>query len=99
MQDIPRYTEGVDPGFREFAAEDFAEPTPETEEQLLLRNKLKILILAEFSRLELEPEDWEYLIYSKLGVTKLDDCSSLFAISKFHKWLQKLESRRIENAV
>lgn len=98
MQNIPHYTEGVDPGFKEFSVEDFAEPI-ETPEQLLLRNKLKILILAEFGRLDLEPKDWEYLIYSKLGVTKLDDCSSLFAISEFHKWLQNLESRRIDDAV
>jgi hypothetical protein len=98
MQDIHRYTEGVNPGFREFSAEDFAETT-ETPEQLMLRNQLKILTLAEFGRLDLEPEDWEYLIYSKLGVTRLDDCSSLFAINEFHQWLQRLESRRVEDGI
>lgn len=98
MQNIPRYTEGSDPGFREFLVEDFTQQT-ETPEQLVLRNKLKILILAQFGRLELEPENWEYLIYSKLGVTKLDDCSSLFAINELYQWLQKLESRRVDDGV
>lgn len=98
MQNIPRYTEGVDPGFREYLASDFAEKT-ETKEQLILRNKLKILMIAEFGRLELEPENWEYLIYSKLGVLEIDDCDSLFAIQEFVQWLQNLESRRVEDGV
>lgn len=96
MDKIPHYTEGADPGFREYLATDFAEPMPETQEQLLLRNKLKILILAEFGRLELEPDNWEYICYSQLGVTKLDDCPSLFAIQEFLVWLQRLESRRVD---
>jgi hypothetical protein len=96
MQIIPHYTESVDPGFREFSVADFAEPVPEIAEQLALRNKLRILVLAEFGRLDLEPEEWEYLIYSKLGVTKLDDCSSLFAIQEFLNWLQKLESKVVD---
>jgi hypothetical protein len=96
MQIIPHYTESVDPGFREFSVADFAEPVPEIAEQLALRNKLRILVLAEFGRLDLEPEEWEYLIYSKLGVTKLDDCSSLFAIQEFLNWLQRLESKVVD---
>lgn len=95
MMQIPRYTEGLDPGFREYLAVDFAEPTPETQEQLALRNKLKKSILAEFERLELEPENWEYFVYSKLGVLSIDNCDSLFAIQEFLSWLQKVESRRI----
>lgn len=96
MQQIPRYIEGADPGFREYSPADFSEPVPETQEQLLLRNKLKILILAEFGRLEIDPEVWEYLIYSQLGVTKLDDCPLLSAIQELLVWLQRLESRRID---
>lgn len=99
MQNIPRYTEGVDPGFREYLVSDFAEPLPPSQEQLLLRNKLKILILAEFGRLEIEPENWEFLFYSKLGVMKIDDCDSVFAIQEFLAWLQRLESRRVDDAI
>jgi hypothetical protein len=47
MDKVPHYTEGVDPGFREHLAADFAEPIPESQEQMLLRSKLKILMLAE----------------------------------------------------
>lgn len=96
---VPHYTEGVDPGFKEYSAADFAEPITENSEQLLLRSKLKILILAEFGRLDLEPEYWEYLIYCKLGVKKIDECDSLFVIQQFLDWLQRLEARRVEDAI
>lgn len=99
MDEIPHYTEGADPGFREYSVADFAEPVTEAQEQLLLRNKLKILILAEFGRLDLEPDYWEYLIYCKLGVCKLDDCSSLFVIQEFLTWLQNLEAEKIKDGV
>lgn len=99
MDKVPHYTEGIDPGFKEYSPADFAEPLPQNQEQLLLRSQLKILILAEFGRLELESEDWEYLIYSKLGVLKIDDCDSLFAIQEFLSWLRRLESRRVEDAI
>jgi hypothetical protein len=95
---VPHYIESFDPGFREFSAEDFSEPIETAAEQLLRKN-LNSAIIAEFSRLELEPENWEYLIYSKLGVAKLDNCYSLFAIQEFLQWLQRLESRRIEDAI
>ncbi|BDA76088.1 hypothetical protein CAL7716_102540 (plasmid) [Calothrix sp. PCC 7716] len=91
-QQIPRYIEGINPGFEEL---DISKTSvPDTPEQEQLRKSLTIKIYAEYDRLRLDLPDQEYL-QDQHKVQNLEE-APLAPLKLYLCWLESLIRKNLE---
>lgn len=88
-QQMPKYLEGINPGFEELDISKIS--APDTPEQEKLRKSLIIKIYAEYDRLRLDPPDQEYL-QNENGVLTMEE-ASLTQLKLYSDWLKLLERK------